>query len=57
MGMEILQHVIEMFARGFCFTRSFTHPYLAERVGQIWVVRDAHENAGSIAERNGLHTG
>jgi ribosomal protein S18 acetylase RimI-like enzyme len=32
---------IEVFARGFCFTRSLTHPYLAERVGPIWVVRDA----------------
>jgi GNAT superfamily N-acetyltransferase len=32
---------IEVFARGFAFTRSFTHPYLAERVGLVWVVRDA----------------
>ena len=44
--MEILQHAIEVFARGFCFTRSFTHPYLAERVGQIWVVRDAPRKRG-----------
>ena len=44
--MEILQHVIEVFARGFCFTRSFTHPYLAERVGEIWVVRDAPRKRG-----------
>src|SRR4051812_46195472 len=32
---------IEVFARGFAFYRSFTHPYLAERVGPLWVVRDA----------------
>ena len=44
--MEILQHAIEVFARGFCFTRSFTHPYLAERVGEIWVVRDAPRKRG-----------
>ena len=44
--MEILQHVIEVFARGFCFTRSFTHPCLAERVGEIWVVRDAPRKRG-----------
>ena len=44
--MEILQHAIEVFARGFCFTRSLTHPYLAERVGQIWVVRDAPRKRG-----------
>jgi GNAT superfamily N-acetyltransferase len=32
---------IEAFVRGFAFTRSFTHPYLPERVGNVWVVRDA----------------
>ena len=48
MGKEIdvLHHAIEVFARGFCFTRSFTHPYLAERVGEIWVVRDAPRKRG-----------
>ena len=46
MGTEILHHAIEVFARGFCFTRSFTHPYLAERVGEIWVVRDAPRKRG-----------
>ena len=33
--------VVETFVRGFAFTRSFTHPYIAERVGPLWVVRDA----------------
>ena len=46
MGTEILHHAIEVFARGFCFTRSFTHPYLAEQVGEIWVVRDAPRKRG-----------
>jgi GNAT superfamily N-acetyltransferase len=32
---------IETFVRGFAFTRSFTHPYLPEHVGGVWVVRDA----------------
>jgi GNAT superfamily N-acetyltransferase len=36
-----LAGAIEAFARGFAFTRSLTHPYLAERVGSIWVMRDA----------------
>ena len=36
-----IDHAIEVFARGFCFTRSFTHPYVAERIGPLWVVRDA----------------
>ena len=31
---------MEVFARGFCFTRSFTHPYVADRVGSLWVMRD-----------------
>lgn len=44
--IDILQHAIEVFARGFCFTRSFTHPYLTERVGEIWVVRDAPRKRG-----------
>lgn len=37
----IIDRAIECFARGFCFTRSFTHPYLASRVERLWVVRDA----------------
>src|SRR5687768_5109785 len=36
-----IDRAIEVFARGFCFTRSFTHPYVAERIGPLWVVRDA----------------
>jgi GNAT superfamily N-acetyltransferase len=35
-----LAHAIEVFARGFAFTRTFTHPYRAERVGPLWVMRD-----------------
>ena len=44
--IDLLQHAIEVFARGFCFTRSFTHPYLAERIGEIWVVRDTPRTRG-----------
>lgn len=48
MGKEpdVLQLAIEVFARGFCFTRSFTYPYLADRVGKLWVVRDAPRKRG-----------
>lgn len=35
-----LATAVEIFARGFAFTRSFTHPYLAERVGPLWALRD-----------------
>ncbi len=41
-----MDRAIEVFARGYCFTRSFTHPYLAERIGRVWVVRDAPRNNG-----------
>jgi len=39
-GNADIERAIEIFAHGFCFTRSFTHPYLAERVGPLWVMRD-----------------
>jgi GNAT superfamily N-acetyltransferase len=32
---------VEVFARGFAFTRCVTHPYVAERVEGMWTVRDA----------------
>ena len=37
---------IETFVRGFCFTRSFTHPYLAKRVGRLWLMRDGPRRNG-----------
>ena len=57
MGAEILHHAIEVFARGFCFTRSFTHPYLAEQVGQIWVVRDAPRKRGEYRREEWISYG
>jgi GNAT superfamily N-acetyltransferase len=41
-----IDNALEGFARGFCFTRSFTHPYLAEKLGPAWVVRDAPRKSG-----------
>jgi GNAT superfamily N-acetyltransferase len=41
-----IDRAIEAFVRGFCFTRSFTHPYVPERVGPLWVMRDADRKAG-----------
>ena len=45
--IDTLNYAIEVFARGFCFTRSFTHPYLAERIGKIWAVRDTPRKSGA----------
>ncbi|GAB3740411.1 GNAT family N-acetyltransferase [Microlunatus parietis] len=36
-----LDRAIEVFVHGFSRTRSRTYPYLAERVGGSWVLRDA----------------
>src|SRR5688500_7939283 len=35
------ERAIEVFVRGFCFSRSYTHPYTAERIDGAWVMRDA----------------
>jgi GNAT superfamily N-acetyltransferase len=42
----IVERAMEVFVQGFCFTRSFTHPYVAERVGPAWVVRDGPRTRG-----------
>jgi len=36
-----INRAVEAFARGFAFARSLTYPYRAERVGRLWVLRDA----------------
>jgi GNAT superfamily N-acetyltransferase len=54
---NILQRAIEVFARGFCFTRSFTHPYLAERIGKVWVVRDAPRKQGDYRREEWIACG
>jgi ribosomal protein S18 acetylase RimI-like enzyme len=47
-----LARAIEAFVHGFCFTRSFTHPYVPQRVGPLWVVRDAPRTRASDHYRN-----
>ena len=37
---------LESFRLGFTFTRSFTHPYLAEQFGPVWVLRDGLRKRG-----------
>jgi GNAT superfamily N-acetyltransferase len=41
-----VDQALQGFARGFCFTRSFTHPYIPEKIGPAWVVRDAPRKSG-----------
>ena len=35
-----LESAVATFIGGFTYTRSFTHPYVAETVGGLWVMRD-----------------
>lgn len=36
-----LKTAIEVFLGGVAFARSYTHPYQVDRLGQLWVMRDA----------------
>lgn len=57
---------IEVFARGFSFARSFTHPYVAERrfpngagspAGTLWVLRDADRRSGTYRKEEWVSHG
>jgi GNAT superfamily N-acetyltransferase len=53
----IIERSLEVFAHGFGFTRSFTHPYLAERVGPVWVLRDGPRRRGRYRNEEWLAYG
>jgi GNAT superfamily N-acetyltransferase len=36
-----IAQALEVFVHGFAFVRSLTHPYVPQRVGPAWVMRDA----------------
>lgn len=46
-----LKHAVEVFAKGFAFTRSFTHPYLPVRRGPLWRLTDG-QRPQSDSRRN-----
>jgi GNAT superfamily N-acetyltransferase len=41
-----LHEAIEVFGRGFCATRSFTHPYQLSQVERLWVMGDGPRRSG-----------
>ena len=43
---KYLAIAMEVFARGFAYTRSFTHPYHPDRVEDLWVLRDGPRKNG-----------
>src|SRR5688572_21362373 len=45
---ERVNNAVEAFVHGFSFTQSFTHPYVAQRVGPLWVMRDADRKSGGF---------
>lgn len=45
-GAQLHCSAIEAFVRGFACTRSFTHPYLGEKIGPFWLMRDAPRKSG-----------
>jgi GNAT superfamily N-acetyltransferase len=42
-----IEQALEVFVQGSRFIQSFTHPYLAERIGPLWVIRDAPRQQGN----------
>lgn len=42
-----ISRAISVFVHRYCFTRSMTHPYIAEEVGSLWVMRDAPRRSGN----------
>ena len=60
------ERAVEVFARGFSFARSFTHPYVAERLapngagssaGTLWVLRDADRRSGAYRKEEWVSHG
>lgn len=60
------ERAIEVFARGFSFARSFTHPYVPERLsangeesdaGTLWVLRDADRRTGAYRKEEWVSHG
>src|SRR5438067_3197046 len=40
------EQAIEVFVHGFALVKSSTHPYVAERVENVWMLRDAPRRRG-----------
>ncbi|MCB8932511.1 MAG: GNAT family N-acetyltransferase [Fimbriimonadaceae bacterium] len=41
-----IEEAVEAFVRGFAFTRSLAHPYVVERIEDVWVMRDGPGKKG-----------
>jgi len=44
---QVIPQALEVFVKGFSFTRSITHRYVAEKIGPLWVMRDAPRQSGN----------
>jgi len=54
---NLFENAIEVFARGFAFTRSFTHPYEARRVEGMWALRDGPRKSGAMRSEEWIARG
>jgi GNAT superfamily N-acetyltransferase len=54
---EELQRATEVFVRGFTYTKSFTHPYVSERVDSVWVMRDGPRTKGDYRNEEWIGCG
>jgi GNAT superfamily N-acetyltransferase len=52
-----IDRAIDVFVRGFSFTRSFTHPYDVDRVGPLWVTRDGPRTSGDYRREEWIGRG
>lgn len=43
---SLINHAIEIYAKGFSFTRSMPYPYVPKKIGGLWVLRDAPRKNG-----------
>jgi len=46
MNSKVVNDAIKVFVYGVGVTRSFTHPYVHERIDPLWVMRDAPRKSG-----------
>jgi hypothetical protein len=52
-----MERAIEVFVHGHRFVRSFTHTCEAERVGGMWVMRDALRTSGNYRREEWMACG
>lgn len=50
-----IETAVQAFVSGYCFTRSYTHPYLSQQVGPLWRMYDEPRKRGTRREEYVCH--